>query len=77
MGKLSCTVMIGFLALHLATILLILATSTPEWLKAEYNSTHGKNSTDNITHPDITKGLWKICYNDSCTKLNQTIQEGQ
>ena len=74
MGKLTCTVMLGFLSLHVTVILMMLATGTPEWLTSSHNATADRG---NATYPDRSKGLWKVCSGDNCTKVDESEQPSE
>ena len=73
MGEQTCSVLVGFVVLHLALVLSIVSVTTPVWIQAPENSTVPVNSTENVT----TKGLWKICEFGECRKLNQKLQSGK
>lgn len=73
MGSQSCVVVVGFVCLHIAFIVNIIALATPYWTEG-----HAANTTNTTNTNETIKGLWKICTEGDCQWiLNTNVQEGK
>ena len=68
--------MVAVVAIHVALILMVISVATPMWLEGNlasnathHNTTHNStvgNETIPTNYTKVNKGLWNICFDDTC-----------